>query len=425
MEPFEPHLALLTALAVGVLIGLEREQVKEADAKGGTFAGIRTYPIFALTGALAMLLESASIWLPLVTLGGVIALVAIHYAHGLRKGEGHGVTTEISIVVTYLLGALAASRGVIEPLATRLLLVAGLGITLTFLLSSKQWLHSVATRVSRDDFYATVKFLIAAVVILPLLPREDLGPLDAINPFTVGLMVVMISGLSFVGYVAMRLLGKDRGVLLSAAVGGLVSSTAVTIAFAGRTKRDPSMAPVAAGAIAIASTIMLVRVGVLVALVNPALLPRLAIPLGAAMAGAVVGGLIMYRRAADASKEIGELGVKNPFELGTAIRFGIVFAVILLATKAARYYFGNQGLYVAGALGGTTDVDAITLSTAKNAGDQLAAIVTIVLATISNTIVKSSLALGIGGAKLGRRAFVIGGLIVAGAIAGTLPLLVL
>ncbi|HTL38090.1 MAG TPA: MgtC/SapB family protein [Kofleriaceae bacterium] len=424
LEPYEPHLALLTALAVGILIGLEREQAQSKDKEktaGGTFAGIRTYPIFALTGALAMILEAASIWLPLIALAGVITLVAIHYAHDVKSDRQHGVTTEASVIATYLLGALAASRGVVEPMATRLLLVGALGVVLTFLLSSKDWLHGIAGRVSRDDFYSTVKFLIAAVIILPLLPNEELGPMKAINPFTVGLMVVMISGLSFIGYVAMRLLGKGRGVLVSAGVGGLVSSTAVTISFAGRTKEDPSMAPAAAGAIAIASTIMLVRVGVLVALINPSLLSKLLIPLGAAAVGAILGGVLMYRRSEET--KVQEVGVKNPFELGTAIRFGIVFAIILFAIKAAKDYFGDAGLYLAAALGGTTDVDAVTLSTAKHAtAGEIASVVAIMIATVSNTIVKSSLALGIGGARLGKRAFVIGGLIVAGAVAGSLSL---
>ncbi|HSD87610.1 MAG TPA: DUF4010 domain-containing protein [Kofleriaceae bacterium] len=425
MESFEPHLALLTALAVGLLIGLEREQSKE-KTPGASFAGVRTYPIFAMIGALSTMLAPASYWLPLVALLGVIALVSIHYANDIRHGSQHGVTTEASVLATFLLGALAASHGVIDPLATRLLLVIALGVIVTFLLSSKEWLHGIAGRVSRDDFYATVKFLIAAVIVLPLLPREEMGPLDAINPFSVGLMVVMISGLSFVGYVAMRLLGPGRGLLLSAAVGGLVSSTAVTIAFAGRTKREPSLAPTAAGAIAIASTIMFVRVAVLVALVNVQLLPKLLAPLGGATAGAILGGLLMYRRPTESSVAAGDIGVKNPFELGSALRFGAAFAIILLATKAAKEYFGNQGLYIASLIGGSTDVDAVTLSTAKHAGGEVTAtVIAIILAALSNTIVKSSLAAGIGGFVLGKRALVIGGLIIIGALAGLLPLIVL
>jgi uncharacterized membrane protein (DUF4010 family) len=422
VEPFEPHLALLTALAVGILIGLEREQVKANDVgAGAAFAGIRTYPIFALIGAVSMLLMPASPWIPLVALLGVIALVGVHYAFDIRRDHEHGVTTEAAVIMTFLLGALAAAHGVIEPMTDRFLIVVAVGVTLTFLLSSKEWLHSLAGKVSRDDLYATVKFLIAATIVLPLLPRREMGPLDAINPFSVGLMVIMISGLSFAGYVAMRLLGTGRGLLLSAAVGGLVSSTAVTIAFANRTKRDPALAPAAAGAIAIASTIMLTRVGVLVALINNDLLPKLAFPLGGAAAGAIIGGLLVYRRGEGATAE--ELGVKNPFELGSAIRFGAVFAVILLVTKAAKQYFGDNGLYIASLLAGTTDVDAITLSTAKQAGSELdSAAIAIMIATVTNTIVKSSLAFGIGGKALGTRAFIVGGMIIVGAVLGSLAL---
>ena len=422
MEPFEPHLALLTALAVGILIGLEREQVKATDDNAGaSFAGIRTYPIFALIGAVSMLLMPASPWIPLFALLAVAALVGVHYAFDIRRDHQHGVTTEAAVIMTFLLGALTTSVGVIEPMTDRLLLVAAVGVTLTFLLSSKQWLHKAATKVSHEDLFATVKFLIAATIVLPLLPRREMGPLDAINPFSVGLMVVMISGLSFAGYVAMRLLGTGRGLLLSAAVGGLVSSTAVTIAFANRTKRDPALAPAAAGAIAIASTIMLARVGVLVALINSSLLPKLAFPLGGAAAGAIIGGVLVYRRGEGATAE--ELGVKNPFELGSAIRFGVVFAVILLVTKAANQYFGSEGLYIAALVAGTTDVDAITLSTAKQVSIDLdSAAIAIMIATVSNTLVKSSLALGIGGRALGKRAFLVGGTITLGAVLGSLTL---
>jgi uncharacterized membrane protein (DUF4010 family) len=420
VEPFEPHLSLLAALAVGLLIGLEREQVK-TETGGGAIGGIRTYPIFALIGALSTMLENASMWLPLVALAGVITLLAISYAGDVRNGAEHGLTTEASVLATFLLGALATGRGVVEPMGTRLLLVVGLGVILTFLLSSKQRLHGFVAKVSREDLFATIKFLIAAAIVLPLLPREDIGPLDAINPFSVGLMVVLISGLSFLGYVAMRLYGKGRGVLLSAAIGGLVSSTAVTFAFANRTKEDPKLAPVAAAAIAIASTIMIGRVAVLVGVINPGLLGELAPALIGAAMGGILGGFVGYRGT---KKQDGDdLGVKNPFELGNAIRFGIAFAVILLATKAARQYLGDQGLYIAAGVAGLTDVDAVSLSTAKQAGpDDVAAAIAILIAVASNTIVKSSIAAVVGGRRLGKRAFLIGGLIIAGAALGAIPL---
>ena len=416
METYETHLGLATAVAVGLLVGLEREQSR-SERPGSSFAGIRTYPIFALIGGLATILEPVSMWLPLVALAGVITLVSVSYAANVRIHMDHGVTSEVSVVVTYLLGALATSRGAVEPMSTRLLLVASLGVTLTFLLSSKEWFHSVAARVSRADVYATVKFLIVAVVVLPLLPNRQVGPLDAINPFTLGLMVVMISGLSFVGYVAVRWLGPRHGLLFGAALGGLVSSTAVTLSFAGRTKTQPELAPVAAGAIAIASTIMITRVAVLVALVDLDLLRALAIPLAAMAAGALAGlGLTYHRDGGD----IEASALKNPFELGSAVKFSIVFGVILLATKAAVIYIGEAGLYLAAALGGITDVDAVTLSTAKLAREGVAITVAAIAITIAvgvNTLVKIGLA-ATGGTALLRRVTVTGGLIVvAGGIA--------
>jgi uncharacterized membrane protein (DUF4010 family) len=237
-------------------------------------------------------------------------------------------------------------------------------------------------------------------------------------------MVVMIAGLSFAGYVAMRLLGEGRGLIVSAALGGLVSSTAVAIAFAARTKKDPAMAPAAAGAIAISSAIKFVRVGVLVAVINPALVYKLLIPLGVATAGAIIGGFLTYRR--DENTKIEQVEMKNPFELGNAIKFGLLFTVILLATKAAKQYLGDGGLYLASAIAGTTDVDALTLSTAEQAGsDHVPAVIAIMIATVSNTIVKSGLAMAIGGVALGKRAILIGALIIAGAVVGSLPLLAL
>jgi uncharacterized membrane protein (DUF4010 family) len=425
VEPFEPHLSLATAVAVGLLIGLEREQSKPTTG-GAAFAGIRTYPLFALTGGVSVLLAPASPWLPLVALAGVIALVGISYAGDVRKGNDHGVTTEISAIATFLLGALATSSGAVEPMTPRLLLVAALGVTMTFLLSSKQWLHSFANRVSREDVFATIKFLIAAVIVLPLLPRESMGPLDAINPFAVGLMVVLISGLSFAGYVAMRLVGPGRGLLLSAAVGGLVSSTAVTISFANRTKANPALAPAAASAIAIASVIMIARVGVLVAITNPALLATLAIPLGGALVGGALGAVLVFRRGDDDGAADNSVDVKNPFDLGNAIRFGIVFAVIVFATKAANTYLGTQGLYFTALIAGMTDVDAITLSTARQLDvSDVAATITILIAVASNTIVKSGIAAGIGGRALGKRAFLVGGLIIAGTVGAAIPTLLL
>lgn len=422
MESYETHLGLAVALAVGLLVGLEREQTKP-DRGGAQLGGVRTYPIFALVGALATLLEPASVWLPLVSLLGVFGLVTVSYHADLKRDADHGMTTEISLVGVYLLGALACARGTIEPLEHRLILVAAVGVAMTFLLSSKEWFHGLAARVSREDFYATVKFLIVAVIALPLLPDVDVGPLDAINPRSVGLLVVTISGLSFLGYVAMRIYGAKRGLLLGAALGGLVSSTATTLSFSNRTKATPELAPIAAGAIAIAWSVMLVRIGVLVALITPALLPTLAIPLGAMVVAALAATAMTFRGA---KGQHADLKLTNPFELTAAVKVSLVFALVLLATKAANAYLGASGLYIASAAGGTTDVDAITVSTAKLAQGSLAASVAtiaICIAIATNTIVKTVLAISIGGWALGKRLVLAGAMILVAGAAGLLPAL--
>ncbi len=420
MESYETQLGLAVALAVGLLVGLEREQTKP-DRGGGQLGGVRTYPIFALVGALATLLEPASMWLPLVSLLGVFALVVVSYHADIKRDADHGMTTEISLVGVYLLGALACARGTIEPIKSRLILVAAVGVAMTFLLSSKEWFHGIAQRVSREDFYATVKFLIVAVIALPLLPNADLGPMHAINPRNLGLMVVTISALSFIGYVAMKMYGAKRGLLLGAALGGLVSSTATTLSFANRTKETPSLAPLAAGGIAIAWSVMLVRVGVLVALIAPDLVPTLAVPLGAMVAAALAGTAFTFRGA---KGQHAELTLTNPFELTAAVKVSLMFGVVLLATKAANSYLGAGGLYIASALGGTTDVDAVTLSTAKLAKSELAmdvATIAIAIAIATNTIIKTGLAIWVGGWGLGKRVVIIGALILVAGAVGLVP----
>jgi uncharacterized membrane protein (DUF4010 family) len=421
VEPYENHFALATALAVGLLIGLEREQAtleaqRTAPETERPLAGIRTYPIFALVGALAMMLAAASPWIPLAALLGVVVLVAISYSADVRRDRDHGVTSEISVVATFLLGALAATRGVVEPMGDRFLLVAGLGVALAFLLSSKPRFHGFVARVSRDDLYAAIKFLIVAVIVVPLLPDHAVGPLGAINPRHLGLMVVTISALSFAGYVAMKLWGARRGLLVGAALGGLVSSTAVTLSMAGRTKAEPKLAPMAAGALG--------RVAVLVGVVEPALLATLALPLGAMIAAALAGLALTFKRGG----EHAAVDVQNPFELGSAVKVSLMFALVLLVTKAANAHLGSQGLYLASALSGTTDVDAVTLSSARLAvaasPTELAAITPIVAATsitiaiAVNTVVKTGMALAVGGTVLGRRVGVVGALVVVAGAGG-------
>jgi uncharacterized membrane protein (DUF4010 family) len=224
-------------------------------------------------------------------------------------------------------------------------------------------------------------------------------------------MIVLIGGVSFVGYVAMRVLGPGRGLSVTGLVGGLASSTAVTLTFSKRAKTTPELAPACALAIILASTVMCVRIVVVVAALNPLLVSSVAVPMGAMTVGSLAACAWLYREAKQRTHNAGQpagahVELTNPFELGSAIKLGAIFAVVLFISKAATTYAGARGTYVAGLLAGTTDVDALTISMASLASRGLAtdvAVTTILVGVASNTMVKGGIALSLGGAALGKR----------------------
>ena len=408
-QDYEPFISIGVALAAGLLIGFEREQSQSPDTgQIGFLGGARTYPLFALVGALSVLLGHGT-WsfFPLLSFLGMLGLVTISYADDVRKERDRGLTTEASLLLTFLLGALGATRTLILPESRRVIFVLGIAVVVTMLLSSKPRLKNLVRHVSSDDLYATLKFLIIAVLILPLLPNATFGPLNVLNPFNIGLMVALIAGVSFVGYVAIRMLGPGRGLAVTALIGGLIASTAVTLASAGRAKQDQDLAPAAALAIVLASTIMSARVLFEVAVVYRPLVAPLLPPIGAMFAVGMAASLLLYRHSRKQSGALSssEVTFQNPFELGSAVKSGLLFALVLLGAKAAQNYAGTKGIYVAALFAGTTDVDAITLSTANLARGGLAtqiAVTTIVIGVTANTIVKGSMAVIVGGGRLAR-----------------------
>jgi uncharacterized membrane protein (DUF4010 family) len=403
----EPLAGLAVALVAGMLIGLEREQSAPEAGRQTFLGGARTFPLVAVLGGLAGLLAPPlGGWLVVLPLLGILGIAGVAFTRDTFAGREAGLTSGIALAISYVLGVLAVTQGVIEPISRRAVAVAAVAVVTTLVLSLKPTLHGLATHVSRDDLFALVKFLIVAVVVLPLLPDRTMGPLDVINPFQVGLLVVLIAGLGFAGYVAVRLLGPGRGLGVTGLVGGLVSSTAVTVSMATRARREPELLEACAMAIVIASTIMAVRIGVLVQVTNPSLLPTLIVPLAVMVAAGALGSLWFFLRTRGAAATSQEVALENPMELAAAARFALVFVVVLLATKAATQYLGNAGTYLAGLLAGTTDVDAITLSMARLSREGLDAQVasnTILLGAASNTVVKGVLAAWLGGLPLGLR----------------------
>lgn len=398
------------ALAAGLLLGFERElsMPRPDDGRSESYlAGARTFPLVALLGATAALLAGVFGWvalvLPFVALG---ALVLVSYSDDVRRGSDRGLTSEVALILTFVLGALAMTQDVFDGVRQKALVVGAVAVTSTLLLSLKPRLQAFLERVSREDVFATLKFLVVLVIVLPLLPNEAMGPLGALNPWQIGLMVVLIAGISFVGYVTMRLFGAQRGLGFTGLVGGLASSTAVTLSFSARAKAEPALANACALAVVLASSIMPARVLVEVSVVNPSLLAQMAYPMGAMIAvGLVAAGYLYWRSRSHAPA--GEIRVANPFQLSTAVKFALVFALVLLASKVATTYFGTGATYLAGLLAGTTDVDAITLSMARLAFEGVAsdevAVTTILLGVVSNTCVKGGMALVLGGQAFGLR----------------------
>jgi uncharacterized membrane protein (DUF4010 family) len=405
----EPFVSLALAAVAGLLIGLERERSKPSDeSRLGFLGGARTHPLLALVGGASMLVaRETGVVAVVVPFGALVVLLALNYAGEVWRNVHRGITSEAAFLLSFLLGVLALTRDVLAP-TQKIFAVSSVAVVATFLLSAKPTLHPLVKRLSTEDVAGTLKFLIVAVVVLPLLPDRTYGPLQVLNPFQIGVLMVLISGLSFAGYAAIRLMGARRGLGLTGLLGGLVSSTAVTLSMARRARERPEIDDSAALAVMLASTVMFVRVYVIVAVVNPGLRGEVLYPMGFAATGGVAACLALWLRSGRAKPGAQEIAFSNPFDLTSALEFALLFAIILLFSKAATTYLGTAGTYGAGVVAGSTDVDAITLSMAKLAVDGGAlshriAATTIFLGTASNTLVKGAMAWVAGGWGFGRR----------------------
>jgi uncharacterized membrane protein (DUF4010 family) len=390
------------ALAVGLLVGFQRQYAKQ-DAGADLFAGARSFGLIGLIGGLGALLADRfdNVTVFAATLIVVGAVIAIGYLSGVRDGS-HGVTTELAAITTFMAGALAGMG--------ELSLAVGVSVATTALLAAKPYTRSFVAHIDRQDVEATIQFAVLVALVLPVLPREPIGPapFDAASPFKIGLMVVFILGLSFLGYVLIKIVGPRRGIGLTGILGGLVSSTAVTLTMSERSKHSAGLLRALAMAILLAWTIMYGRVLIEVGVVNSDLLRDVIVPIG-------VGGLctaawalfISMRRNDVGDSEHGEERFSNPFSLGPAIQFGLLYGAVLIGSKALSMWLGDAGVYAGALASGVADVDAITLSMAelsRHDGElsNSTAANAIVLSAASNTVVKGALVWSIGTPTLRR-----------------------
>ena len=355
---FRVDWAILQQLAVsfglGLLLGLERER-REAS-----IAGIRTFPFISLFGTVCA--QIGQVFGGWIVAAGLLALAGnVIFANFVRMKAGDadpGMTTEIAVLLLYVLGVVIVTGSMMVAVVV--------GGVMLLLLHFKQPMHQFAAAVGEHDMRAIMQFVLISLVILPVLPNEEMGPYGVWNPFKLWLMVVLIVGISLSGYVAFKIFGARSGTVLGGVIGGLVSSTATTVSFARRTAGQAALAPMAAFVIMVASCIALVRVLVEIAAVAPGVFGQMAPPLAALLVASLVIAGILFFLSRKTQARMPEQ--KNPAELKAALIFGGLYAVVLLAVAAAREYFGSAGLYVVAAVSGLTDMDAITLSLAQLAG---------------------------------------------------------
>jgi len=403
---------LLVALMIGILIGLDRERAEVRKARQ-IFAGVRTFPLVALAGAIPVLLvERVGPLLLAVSLLSIAAIAVVSYVRSSAGGD-IGATTEVAAVATFLLGALAG--------AGELVVAGACGVAVAVLLVAKPKLEGFSRALTPEELTAALELAVITVIVLPLLPNRGYGPWHVLNPREIWLVVVLVTALSFVGFVAMRLLGERRGMQVTGAVGGLVSSTAVTMAMAERSRAEESLARPAAAAALVASSIMPIRIAVLAGAVNAGILPRL-LPMVAAMTLAgLVAAWVLSRRRPDETAPSGAK-IRNPFSVVAALSFAAIYGVVLMVVRGAGEWFGAGGTYAAAGLSAVADVDAVTIAFSRlGPGPTLWQMpaAAVAVAAVVNTIVKLGIGVTMGGGRFRRYVAVsLGAEAAAGAVAG-------
>jgi len=386
---------LALALAIGLLVGIERGW-QERDAKDGArAAGTRTYALIGLLGGTTAALQT--LLGGLVLTAGILAFAATFAPFAFREarlGGGTSATSMVAGILTFALGALAVCGSS---------MVAGVaGIAATIILAERKSIHAFVARLTWAELRSALLLMVMTFVLLPVLPDRAIDPWQALNPRQLWLMMVIVAAISYVGYICVRLLGDRAGLVLAAAAGGLVSSTAVTLAYARLSKLHPqSTTPLAAG-ITASWTISLLRMSAIAIALAPSLLGPLLITLGPPALILAIATAFFYRRTGDTGTTPA-LALNDPFELGEVLKFGLLLAAVSLASKLSGSISGQLALFPLAAVSGLVDVDPITLSVARMAGSSLLlrdAAHVILTAAAANLLCKTGVATVLGARNL-------------------------
>ena len=419
METFDLLQRFSVAMAIGLLLGLERGWQARQERDGERAAGLRTHALSAILGAVwgavaKSLGDGGAIALGLAFSAFSAAIIAFRFRETTHDGT-FGTTTVIAAMLAFVLGAFAVLGDVQVAGAT--------GVAVVGLLALKATLHSWINRISWIELRSGLVLLAMTFILLPLLPNRTVDLWAVINPFEVWLMTVMIAVISFVGYVSMKLVGDRGGVLITGVAGGLASSTAVTLTMARLARDYPEQRDTLLAGTLIAGATMMVRVLVIVGFVNASLLPRLAVPIGLASLAQVGTGLFLFWKPATADFSARRIVLKNPFDLSTVLMFASVLIVVTVLAKVVTSAVGNSGAYALAAVSGIADVDAITLSMASLGagsldGDVAARAIAIVVAV--NTLAKAFLGWATGGLQVGWRLAAAAGVTITAGLLGYL-----
>lgn len=339
------------SLLLGLLVGLQRQRT------ASDMPGLRTFPLITVFGTVCGLLAvEFGGWIVAAGLVGLVAVLVFPNLVRLRnKHPDPGITTDVAVLLMYGVGAFLVAG----PMAIAIAVGGGVAVLLEFKLE----LHRFAEKLRDGDLKAIMQFVLITCIVLPVLPNKTFGPLDVLNPFEVWLMVVLIVGMSLGGYIVYKFLGHNAGILLGGVLGGAISSTATTVSYSRRTSDDPTSARTAAITIMIASTVVFARVLIEIAIVAPGFLATAAPPVLVLATLTLVPALVLWRQVHHEPSELPEQG--NPTQLKSAILFGGMYALVLWTLAAAKEYCGDEAMYAVAMLSGMTDMDAITLSTAR------------------------------------------------------------
>jgi len=429
LQPF------IIAMFLGALLGFERSYTSRMEHEALDFiGGIRTYALVSLFGALSSFLgeQYARELLP-IAFGGIIILVAVSYFISYFKHDESGITTEISVLICFIIGVTVQRN--------HLVLALFIAIVSTAILYLKRYMNRLGEKIENEDIRGTLLFAIITFIILVFDPDynfhvKDIGALGSgifeqypevadvkvINPYTVWLMVVLISAISFSGYIAIKILGSRKGIGLTGFLGGLASSTATTVTFSKRSAvagHEGMHVPYAL-AVLLACSTMFPRIIVEVLVVNPALAPKLFIVMGLMMAAGFSFCFFLWKKSGE--KKATDVALTNPFNILPAVKFGVIFALIIFIARITEVLAGDGGVYVISVLTGLSDVDPITLTMSKISRDDPSklnqATVAITLAAFSNTVMKAGMAFFLG-SKQFRKTVLIGfGITICAGIAG-------